>query len=152
VSARPIIAAAPVYERLRLTIPAREALLRCEGNAIERDGETPIGCATYSVTLSTPPRPPLVECLIGQRDEQHRGLRCADEPAYPGEWPESVIAWHERGQWVGCPKCGGALIWYEAGYVPGYRLCTAGHHVQLSDDGRSARLVRGRKSRDMVRR
>jgi hypothetical protein len=66
-------------------------------------------------------------------------------PEYPGEWPQSAIAWHEHGQWVPCPSCGASLIWHEAGYVPGYRLCTrpaGGHHVQLAADGRSGKVVR----------
>lgn len=38
--------------------------------------------------------------------------------------------------------CGAALVWYEAGYVPGYRICLAGHHAMLTGDGSTARAVR----------
>jgi hypothetical protein len=152
--ARKIIAEPPVYQGLRLTIPAREALEHA-GNEIRFAAGGPasaepatldpalppsvqrIGVTLYDVTLNAPP-PGLVICLIGQGDEQHRGLRLSDEPAYPGEWRDAGIAWHERGEWVPCPRCGGALVWYEAGYVPGYRLCVRGHHAQLSNDGRTA--------------
>ncbi len=69
------------------------------------------------------------------------GLRLQSEPAYPGEWAGVVcVAWWERGDWVPCPHhgCGAPLVWYEAGYVPGYRICLWGHHAQLSRDGRRA--------------
>lgn len=130
-----ICAQPPIHPDLRITIPARERLVQ-SGNRV-----TPSSDGRWTVELHQPPQG-LVYCLIGYGNEQHNGLRCEDEPAYPQEWPSDVIAWHEHGDWVPCPKCGGALVWYEAGYVPGYRLCTHGHHAQLSDDGRSARLVR----------
>lgn len=150
-----IKAEAPSYSGMRMTIPAREALERM-GNDVSVDGNgtgpgVPDGSMlpstfvthhqTYRVTLRRPPAG-VVLCTIGRGAEQHRGLRLADEPEYPGEWSGDVIAWHDRGDWVPCPQCGGALVWYEAGYVPGYRLCTSGHHVQLSRDGHSAKLVR----------
>ena len=154
------IATAPIYEHLRLTFPVLQALL-VAGNRVmpmpaglvecrirhgaERvmpDGQT----QTYAVTLRRPPAG-LVECRIRHGAEQHRGLRLDVEPEYPGEWSakSGAVAWHEHGQWVPCPSCGASLLWHEAGYVPGYRLCTrpsGGHHVQLASDGRSAVLVR----------
>lgn len=129
-------AAIPTYTNYRMTIPVREALRRA-GNEVVTAGAGDL----YAVTLRSPPAG-IVDCLIGNHADQHRGLRMHDEPPYPGEWPRGGVAWHEQGQWTPCPKCGGALVWYEAGYVPGYRICTAGHHVQLSADGRSARFVR----------
>lgn len=124
------LAAPPVYTGYRLTIPARETLERA-GNGLRPSTEP----GRWDITLRSPPTG-LVDCLIGtgspgQPDEQHHGLRLEDEPPYPGEWPASAVAWWEQGQWTPCPSCGGALVWYEAGYAPGYRLCTAGHHVQL---------------------
>lgn len=141
------VIALPVYEELRLTIPAREALERT-GNAYVATGAAwPGGPTVYNVTLRQPPEG-IVECLIGQRDEQHRGLRLDSEPEYPGEWTDGAgIAWHEHGQWIACPRCGSSLVWYEAGYVPGYRICTGHrqHHVMLSSDGRTATVVKGRR-------
>ena len=136
--------AVPTYFDLRLTIPAREALVR-EGNNILAQPWDGLGRPRWSVELHRPPEG-LVLVLIGHGNEQHRGLRCDDEPAYPGEWSADSIAWHERGDWTPCPArgCGRALVWYEAGYVPGYRICTRGHHAQLSNDGRSATMVRRR--------
>lgn len=131
---------APVYERLRLTIPAREALER--ENGLAPDGSTKFGAQLWRVTLRRPPAG-LVLVLVEQ-DEQHEGLRLEDEVAYPGEWREGGIAWSDRGSWVPCPACGASLVWYEAGYVPGYRVCSARpyHHAMLSSDGRTATLVR----------
>lgn len=133
---------APVHNLLRLTIPVSEALTR-SGNLVKFASITPYQLHTVTLVGVVPAG--IVECLISYGDEQHRGLRLRNEPEYPGEWPENKsIAWYERGQWVPCPapKCGRALVWYEAGNVPGYRVCTAGHHAQLSADGRTAHVVR----------
>jgi hypothetical protein len=141
--------APPVYERLRLTIPAREALERA-GNQVRpmlcTQAELGIelyvvqqelGVPFYSVTLVYPPTN-LELVLIGQGEGQHRGLRLSDEQAYPGEWPDGSIAWPARGSWTPCPRCGAALRWHEAGYVQGYRICLHGHTAILSGDGRVA--------------
>ena len=143
--------AAPVYNDLRLTIPAGEALVRA-GHRVESTGAAVYLAAIYQVcrvTLSGRSMPDslIVLCLIGHGSEQHRGLRLAIEPAYPDEWSASsgAIHWHERGEWLPCPTCGAPLVWYEAAYVPGYRVCTARqhHHSILAADGRSARPARG---------
>jgi len=124
----------PCYE-VRLTIPAREALERA-GNSIDRP---PSATGTPIVELRRPPRGRdrlVIVALIGSTDT---AARMEDEPRWPGECDTS---WYVRGEWVPCPGgCGRALLWHEAGYVPGYRVCLTGHHVQLSDDGRSARRV-----------
>lgn len=137
------IAAPPVYQRVRMTIPARE-LLQQGGNIVELDPDETRHRA-YTVTLAgrvPAPRLGLTLVLVGRGHEQHYALRLASEPPYPDEWPAGAVPWYLRGEWVPCPRCGGALVWYEAGYVPGYRLCTRGHHAKLSDDGRSARRAR----------
>lgn len=136
---------APVYERLRLTIPAREAL-RKAGNDTEPDDDASLDSYTWRVTLRRPPAG-LVMVLVGRLNQSH-GLRMVNEPEYPGEWPDGQgIGVYERAQWVPCPTCGASLVWYEAGYVPGYRICSGKsmHHVQLSDDGRSAQSIAGRR-------
>lgn len=144
-----LIIAAPTYEGLRLTIPAREALERAGNRVIVGRGvdvaDPRSRWPVYDVTLTGKVPDGLVLALIGNGHDQHRGLRTQDEEPYPLEWPAGQgIAWYERGEWVPCPapRCRRALVWYEAGYVPGYRVCTRGHHVQLSSDGRSARVVR----------
>lgn len=119
------------------TYPAREALER-EGNRVAATDTVRYGVTLYSVELVRPPEG-LRLVLIGHGAEQYHGLRLGSEPEYPGEWPDGEgIAWHEHGQLVACPECGHALLWCEAGYVPGWRICLAGHAVQLSGDGRSA--------------
>lgn len=127
--------APPSYASLRLTNPAQEALKKT-GNEARCTGD-----GTWTVTLTGTIPKGLVLVFI-DATPQGLGLRMADEPPYPREFPEAV-AWYERGEFVPCPSrgCGRALVWYEAGYVPGYRICTAGHHVQVSEDGRSAARV-----------
>lgn len=106
----------------RMTIPAREALQRV---SVVRDG------AYY---YQTPPTG-IVAVLAPVIDEggaptmgRMVALRCDNEPPYPGEIP-NLDMWIEV-DLTPCPKCGAALVWYEAGYVPGYRVCAgkAHHH------------------------
>lgn len=55
-------------------------------------------------------------------------------------WVMPVIDEHD--QWqnitdVPCPRpgCEGVVVWYEAGYVPGYRVCThCRHHFEMGRD------------------
>lgn len=49
-------------------------------------------------------------------------------PAGPVTW-----AWWEV-PLPPCPDCGGDLVWWEAGYVPGTRRCV-GHPIRRDDDG-----------------
>jgi hypothetical protein len=57
-------------------------------------------------------------------------LRMASEPPLPDE----II---DKGyfplDWTPCPECGAPLMWAEAGYVPGYRICSQPphHHVMV---------------------
>ena len=132
-----IRAAPPVYGRLRMTIPAREALAAL-GDLVEVDAVRDVGTVLWRVTLSRPP-PSIVLGLVPTPAAADWCLRLDVEPEWPGE---VAPAWWETGAWVPCPHrgCGRALVWYEAGRVPGWRLCTAGHHARLSADGRSAAL------------
>lgn len=131
--------AAPEHGGLRLTVPAREALLRA-GNRVVCIRVVPAGAETWDVTLCGSVPPGLVLDVLG---DATRALRLDDEPGWPGAYPDSVVAWNERGEWIPCPMCGAALVWWEAGYVPGYRICARAphHHAQLSEDGRTAATV-----------
>ncbi len=80
-------------------------------------------------------RPPAGLVVVAISGSSELGVRLEDEPEYPGECP---AAWWSLGAWVGCPACGFALLWCEAGFVPGWRVCLAGHAVQLAGNGRSA--------------
>lgn len=142
-----IVVHAPTYSDLRMTVPAREALERA-GNRVDHAGSPAVGALPrdllifFSTTLTgTVPRG-ILEVCIGHGNEQHWGLRMTDEPEYPAEWPSDQVQ-RDYGAWVPCPhrRCGRPLVWYEAGYVPGYRICTRGHHAQLSNDWRSAKAV-----------
>jgi len=125
-----------VVQGLRLTIPAREALERA-GNSVVQT-HTPDG-SRYSVEIIRPPVG-LVLVRVGGKSDDF-ALRMANEPPWPGEWPSKAIAWWDRGDWVPCPGCGYGLVWNEAGYVPGWRICLAGHAAQLAADGRSAKRM-----------
>lgn len=130
----------PIISPVRLTIPAREALLAA-GNDV---GSLPPSGATYPLYTVTLLRPPpglvVVECgePHGPYGARHHllGLRLASEPEFPYESP---AAWYDRGALVPCPECGAALVWAEAAFVPGWRLCLGGGHAcRLSGDGRQA--------------
>lgn len=116
------------HERVRLTIPAREAL-QAAGARIApepNDGEP----QTYTVQLDAKREVPkgLVACRIVGTD--HVGIRMEIEPEYPHE---TQSLW-DQVAFSGCPQCGKPLLWYEAGHVPGYRVCTgeSHHHVLAS--------------------
>lgn len=124
-----------ILRNIRLTTPALESLLR-DKNPITVD-ETPDG-PRYTLSIISPPGGLVISFISGGAEV---AIRTEDEPPYPRECP---AAWYIIGDFVPCPRrgCGRGLVWYEAGYVPGYRICLAGHHAQLSDDGRTARDMR----------
>lgn len=119
----------PVYT-VKLTVPAREEL--------ERAGNTCRKLQTvfvlWQVTLDRPP-----SGLVCVRASEALALRMEWEPEYPSEIPAS---WWDRGYFTPCPTCGRALVWFEAGYALGHRVCLSGHHCQLSADGRYAKRRR----------
>ncbi len=61
-------------------------------------------------------------------------LREDSDPPWPGEM--AADGWTSAAWTVGCPgprghPCGSVLIWAEAGYVPGWRVCLRGHFAFL---------------------
>jgi hypothetical protein len=56
--------------------------------------------------------------------EPHRALRMENEQEYPDEH----IEYWGTADFLPCPECGKPLCWYEAGFVPGYRVCTGREH------------------------
>jgi hypothetical protein len=59
-------------------------------------------------------------------------VRLASEPPYPIEFP----AFWATVDFTPCPVCGAALLWHEAGHVPGYRVCVRApfHHVLVKHE------------------
>jgi hypothetical protein len=131
--------------KYRATITAIEAILKA-GNRVEAGGiEVQPGAVfeaaqklysaqdSWRVYLIRPPK----DIIVGHINEPpFQTLRLENEPEFPGEYP---AGWAERGTWMPCPKCGTALLWAEAGYVPGWRICLNGHFARLPSDGREAR-------------
>lgn len=140
---------APKYET-RLTIPAREAIDRAWADAAAKPSRRPGGIRWLKneidrppsaagipiVTLRTPPVVCLVIVHVEIMGEQSMGVRTVEDGPWPGEF---AAAWYDVGAWVPCPTCGAALLWCEAGFVPGWRICLSGHASQLANDGRSAK-------------
>lgn len=118
----------------RLTIPAREALLAC-GALIEPVQAPEVldpftrqwvlaDSEHYSVSLRQKCPADLVVCQIANGSSA-LCIRRRDEPKWPGcEVPD---IWRQV-DLTPCPMCSSALVWYEAGYVPGYRVCAGPEH------------------------
>jgi hypothetical protein len=127
------------HQQVRLTIPAREALEASGATITPEPLDAEIGMPTYTVVLGDHIPAGLVaasthlQCLEGHGYYEILSLRMEIEPPYPGE--------HDGDYWrrldfTPCPKCGAPLIWYEAGYVPGYRVCAKKpHHHWLAGRG-----------------
>jgi hypothetical protein len=116
----------PTYTRLRVTIPAREALVACGATITQEDN------GRFAVTLATSKKavPPGIVATHISGAIGGLALRMDNDPEYPGEIGH---AYWEQVDFTPCPKCGAALIWYEAGYVPGYRVCASKpHHHSLA--------------------
>lgn len=119
--------APPVYE-VRATIPAREALV-AEGAVIAL-----LGPPEHRVRITLGPRMPH-DIVAARMPDGEVAIRLATEQAYPEEYPG---LW-EQAEWLPCPRCGAPVVWYEAGYVPGYRICTGPeHHHSMVHQGPSA--------------
>lgn len=139
----------PTPRICRLTIPAREALEATGAEIVA------VPVAEMSVKAGIPPGEaaslgfPLYEVRLGATvpkglvavatftrigtGAQHSvlGLRLDEDPPYPGE--ETASYW-DRLNYAPCPKCQAPLIRYEAGYVPGYRICAKPpHHHWLAE-------------------
>jgi len=112
----------PTYLSVRLTIPAYEILSK-SGARIEQYTSVD-GTFLYDVTLQTHQTVPTGLVVSRSRHTSNIGIRMAIEPDFPGE----IKTYFEQLDFTPCPKCGSPLIWYEAGYVPGYRVCVKKPH------------------------
>lgn len=169
-------------ERVRATIPAVEALLAAGNRLAVAGVEVRPGSVMqaaqlaaehgWTVWLTTPaagvvlvrapdPTGRTEPRWAGAWPEQRQvqspvmvdALRLASEPEYPGEQPRRD-AWEEARWTIGCPAkgCGRALLWAEAGYVPGWRVCAGGGHFasldRLAGVGEAVVMSKGRVHAD----
>lgn len=124
----------PLFYDIRLTIPAREAL-QAAGAKILINSPDPAKGTTYTIQLigEIPAELVVVYTSVDLQDGISRSilsLRMESEPPYPGE--KEATRWDQL-SFTPCLKCGAPLVWYEAGYVPGYRVCTKKpHHHMLA--------------------
>lgn len=100
----------PVVYEVCATIPVVEKL-QAFGTKLEK---LPIG---YRITLGNTMPNNIV--AVHLNEHPHLGLRLVNEPKYPLEFPDY---WSQI-DFTPCPVCNAPVIWYEAGYVPGYRIC-----------------------------
>lgn len=115
---------APIIKTVRATIPVLEAL-RAAGAHIE---PLPSPALEYNITLGDTMPDEIV--AANHNDAPHVVLRMTDEPEYPGEHADYWL----QVEWTPCPVCGAPVVWYEAGYVPGYRACARPpHHHSLAE-------------------
>jgi len=107
---------APLVYEARATIPVVEAL-QAAGAKVEPlpGGEHQI----YRITLGKTMPKGIVAKSVPHSGHWSYGLRMDNEPEYPTEHPDMWL----QVDFTPCPKCGAPVVWYEAGYVPGYRVC-----------------------------
>lgn len=114
----------PRYDKLYLTVPAMQELERLD-NTTDRQGY-----GLYEIVLSGTVPDNLV--FAQGRERHQRGLRLNTDPEFSWEQADFASS-NDKSDFQPCPKCGAALAWYEAGYVPGYRVCAKKphHHVMV---------------------
>ena len=112
----------PITRLARATIPAVEALQAAGATVVQAQAP-----GVYEITLGD--RMPDGIVAVHLNEQPHLGLRLLSELAYPVEYPDY---WGQV-DWTPCPECQAPLLWYESGYVPGYRVCTRPpHHHSLA--------------------
>lgn len=102
------------------TIPAIEAL-RAASASVERNS---LPCGLVTITLGSRMPPNIIAVSTPDHDIC---LRTKQEPPYPQERPNFWL----QADFLPCPVCSAPVVWYEAGYVPGYRVCTKKPHHHL---------------------
>lgn len=126
--------APPVINGVRMTPKARKALKKA-GHKVKAENAD---LKTFSVTLCGRRMPRLcveirlVDCLeypcIHVPNDRYFSLwrsGCWDGQSWQNIWRDA--------EWMTCPRCKAPITWYEAGFVPGYRIClgNAHHHLIL---------------------
>lgn len=114
---------APIEYQGRMTIPVCESLIAA-GATVEPLPSPQIG---YRIVLGEIMPDGIV--AIHLNESPWLGLRMDNEPEYPGEHHDY---WRQV-DFTPCPVCAAPVVWYEAGYVPGYRVCAGPkHHHSLA--------------------
>jgi hypothetical protein len=123
---------APVEQKkVRLTLHAIEALQASGATITDDPMDEALGIQTHMVQMGASIPTGLVvaathiPCQDGYGYLDVLSLRMEVDPPYHDE--QDADYWR-RLDFMPCPKCGSPLVWYEAGYVPGYRVCTKKPH------------------------
>lgn len=115
---------APVTHEVQATIPVIESLQKT-GTIITPLAMPSIG---YKILLGDK-MPKGIVAVHLNHSEPRIGLRMESEDPYPQEYSD----YWATVDFTPCPVCQAPVVWYEAGYVPGYRVCTkAPHHHSLA--------------------
>ena len=122
---------ASLVYKARATIPAIEALQKAGATVEPLSDRCQLSADSfqhgYRIILGDMMPEGIVAIHLNQ--PPYMGLRLAIEPPYPGEFPDY---WRQV-DFTPCPVCAAPVVWYEAGYVPGYRVCTnPPHHHSLA--------------------
>jgi len=116
----------PTYV-VRATIPVVEKLKKHKNIISEISSLNGI---LYKVQLSGTLPDDIIACHTNETQFIDASLRLQNEPEYPNEYKD----YWKQVDWLPCPECSSAIIWYEAGYVPGYRICSKRpYHHCLAD-------------------
>jgi len=119
------------YDYIRPTAPAYEALMAA-GAVLNERGPDEHGATQYRAELDADAQMPRGLVAVRISGTSSIGLRLESEPEFPGESP---TLW-EQAEMTPCPECGAPPVWYEANYVPGYRVCGRAphHHLMVEQD------------------
>src|SRR5438105_4031429 len=112
---------APPVFIARATIPVLEALEVAGATAL------PLPPPDYGYRITLGKVMPAGIVAVHLNSNPHIGLRLDVEDQYPIEFPD----YWAQVDFTPCPQCGAPVVWYEAGFVPGYRVCTQPPHHHL---------------------
>lgn len=115
---------APVVYEVRATIPVVEDL-HAAGAIVEPLPPPMIG---YRIVLSDTMPDNIVAVHVNSYGAiPQLGLRLRNEPEYPQEFQ----SYWDQLDFTPCPICKAPVVWYEAAFVSGYRICSKPpyHHL-----------------------
>lgn len=123
----------PEYLHIRVISPGALFALLDGGNTVEHGIITLSGTVPYG----------LIERLVDDGSEPYHVLRLETETKFENEWNNRAIGWSDNAQWLPCPfrRCRRALTQCESVDEVLHRVCTHGHRVRLSNDGRNAHVI-----------